>query len=186
MKDNRVHVDAIESTVHLHWSGTADLDLMALVQQENAEYHLISFANEGSSEHNPFVQLLSDFAFEEVPKNNQEIVRVYADKIESASRVWFFCWDFEHVEAESEAPFVDHEVSLELRQSDRLVRTSTVESENGTGNTICLARWDVNPDDCDGESVLIEVNHPFHVPLMEGMPEVCRHLSEWVIQHQNI
>ena len=185
MRDNRVHIDAIESTVHLHWSGTADLDLMALVQQENAEYHLISFANEGSSEHKPFVQLLSDFAFEEVPKNNQEIVRVYADKMESIFRMWFFCWDFEHVETESAAPFVDHEVSLELRQAERLIRTSIVVPENGTGNTICLARWDVNPNHGDEESVLIELNHSFHVPLLEGMPEVCKHLSKWVVQHHN-
>ena len=184
MKDNKVTVDPIESTVHLHWSGTADLDLMALVQQDNAEYHLISFANEGSAEHSPFVQLLSEFAFEEVPTNNQEIVRVHAQKMESARRVWFFCWDFEHVETQSVAPFVDHEVSLELRQSDRLIRTSTVDSVNGAGNTICLARWDVNPPNGTEEGVLIEVNHPFHVPLMEGMPEVCKHLAEWVIQHQ--
>ena len=185
IKDNRVTVDSIESTVHLHWSGTAELDLMALVQQENAEYHLISFANEGSAEHSPFIQLVSDFAFEEMPTNNQEIVRVHAQKIQSASRVWFFCWDFEHVETQSVAPFVDHEVSLELRQPDRLIRTSTVDSVNGSGNTICLARWDVNPSNGTEEGVLIEVNHPFHVPLMEGMPEVCKHLTEWVIQHQD-
>ena len=186
IKDNRVNVDAIESTVHLHWSGIADLDLMALVQQENAEYHLISFANEGSVEHSPFIQLLSDFAFEEMPTGNQEIVRVHAQKMESARSVWFFCWDFKHVELESAAPFVDHDVSLELRQSDRFIRTNPIESDNGTGNAVCLARWDVKPSDIDAESVLIEVNHSFHVPLMEGMPEVCKHLTDWVQQHQNV
>ena len=66
MTENRLVVDAVESTIHLHWSGTADLDLIALVQQEDAEYHLISFANEGSLEHSPYIQLLSDFAFEAV------------------------------------------------------------------------------------------------------------------------
>lgn len=185
MTDNRLSVEAIESTVHLHWSGTADLDLMALVQQENAEYHLISFANEGSLEHSPYMKLLSDFAFEEVPTDNQEIVRVHAQKIESASRVWFFCWDFEHVETESAAPFVEHDISLELRQSDRMIRTKSIESDAGTGNVICLARWEVNPSE-NGSSVLIEVNHSFHVPLMEGMPEVCEHLTEWVAQYQNV
>ena len=182
MTDNQLVVEAIESTVHLHWSGTADLDLMALVQQDNAEYHLISFANEGSLEHSPYMQLLSDFAFEEVPTDNQEIVRIHAQKIDSPSRMWFFCWDFEHVETNSSAPFVEHEISLELRQSNRMIRTSTIESEDGTGNAICLARWDVNPTESDN-SVLVEINHPLHVPLMEGMPEVCQHLSEWVAQH---
>ena len=185
MTDNQLVVEAVESTVHLHWSGTADLDLMALVQQDNAEYHLISFANEGSLEHSPYIQLLSDFAFEEVPTDNQEIVRIHAQKIDSPSRMWFFCWDFEHVETESSAPFVDHEVSLELRQSDRMIRTNAVESDAGTGNAICLARWDVDPSG-NGDSVLIEVNHSFHVPLLEGMPEVCQHLTEWVVQHQNV
>ena len=185
MTGNRLTVETIESTVHLHWSGTADLDLMALVQQDNAEYHLISFANEGSLEHSPYVQLLSDFAFEEVPTDNQEIVRIHAQKIESSSRLWFFCWDFEHVETESAAPFVEHEISLELRQSDRMIRTSTIEANSGTGNAICLARWDVNPSENES-SVLIEVNHSFYVPLMEGMPEVCQHLTQWVAQHQNV
>ena len=186
MTENRLFVDAVESTIHLHWSGTADLDLIALVQQGDAEYHLISFANEGSLEHNPFIQLVTDFAFEEVPADNQEILRIQPQKIVSPSRIWFFCWDFEHVESSSSAPFVDHDVSLELRQTDRIIRTNTIESNNGSGNTICLARWDVNPRTSDENSVLVEVNHPFHVPLMDGMPEVCEHLTEWVAQHQNV
>lgn len=186
MKDNRVDVDAIESTVHLHWSGMADLDLMALVYQGNAEYHLISFANEGSSEHSPFIELVSDLTVEEMPTSNQEIVRVHAQKIESTNRVWFFCWDFRHVEAQSDAPFSEHEVSLELRQADRFIRTSTIESASGTGNTICLARWDMNPTVNGGQSVLIEVNHPFNVPLMEGMSEVCKHLIDWTSEHENV
>ena len=186
MKDNRVDVDAIESTVHLHWSGLADLDLMALVCQGNAEYHLISFANEGSSEHSPFVELVSDITFEVMPTSNQEIVRVHAQKIESPNHVWFFCWDFRHVEAQSDAPFSEYEVSLELRQPNRFIRTSTIESDSGTGNTICLARWDMNPTADEDQSVLVEVNHPFSIPLMEGMSEVCKHLIDWTAEHQNV
>ena len=115
MTDNRLAVESVESTVHLHWSGTADLDLLILVQQGDAKYRLFSFADEGTLKINPYVQLLSDFAFEEIPTDNQEIVRIDAHKIESATTIWFFCWDFEYVEKETTAPFFDHEVSLELR-----------------------------------------------------------------------
>ena len=166
IKDNRVNVDALK--VRCIYIGQGRFRFDGIVQQENAEYHL--FCNEGSIEHSPFIQLLSDFAFEEMPTGNQEIVRVHAQKMESPRSVWFFCWDFKHVESESAAPFVDHDVSLELRQSDRFIRTNPVESDNGTGNAVCLARWDVSPSKVDAESVLIEVNHLFHVPLMEGMP----------------
>ena len=81
IKDNRVNVDAIESTVHLHWSGIADLDLMAL-STENAEYHLFLLPMKVQLSivhlYNCCLTLLLKNA-----QGNQEIVRVHAQKMES-------------------------------------------------------------------------------------------------------
>ena len=113
MTDNRLNVDANReyNTLTLVWYCRFGFDGFGPTGQCRISPNFF-FANEGSLEHSPFIQLLSDFAFEEVPTDNQEIVRIHAQKIESSSRVWFFCWDFEHVETESAAPFVDHDVSL--------------------------------------------------------------------------
>ena len=175
MASNKATIDPVNSTVHLHWSGSAELDLMVLLK-EGAKYHLISFANEGAIEHEPFVQLLSDFAFEELPTGNQEIVRVCADKIATVEKLWFFCWDFSNVEAGERSPFEDYEIHLELRQGDRRIQTDTITAEYGEGNMVCLASWKID-----------ETNHQFEqsnqvltIPLFEEMSQVGTYMSTWV------
>jgi len=178
MASNKASIDAVDSTVHLHWSGNADLDFMVLLK-EGAQYHLISFANEGSTEREPFVQLLSDFAFEELPTGNQEIIRICADKITEIEKLWFFCWDFSSVESASVASFDEYETHLELRQGDRRIHTDILTPEHGEGNAVCLAVWEIGEADSQFE----QLNQVLTVPLFEEMSQVCAYVSNWVQNH---
>ena len=175
-EDSKVSMDTVESTVHLHWSGLGDLDLMALVVgKDNIE--LVSFAHEGSLEEEPYLQLLSDFAFEEVPTDNQEILKISPQQFLESASVWFFCWDFEHVEEGGTAPFSEYELYLEVRQQDRRVSTTPF-VESCDGNAVCISRWDIQGGEQNG--VLMELNQPLSMPLLADMSEVKAHLHKWV------
>jgi len=172
-----------DTTVHLHWQGMVELDLMVLCSFENGEVELISFANDGNLEDAPFVQLLSDFTFAEVPTDNQEIVRLHSDKEGIPTQMWFFTWDFEHVESQSDAPLGEYELYLEVRQEER--RWKTEQIQNGTGNTICFATW--QKVESSGETMgFRQLNKRVEMPLMSGMDEVCVHLNDWVLRNGSV
>ena len=172
-----------DTTVHLHWQGMVELDLMVLCSFENGDVELISFANDGSLDDVPFVQLLSEFTFAEVPTDNQEIVRLHSDKEGSPKQMWFFTWDFEHVESQSDAPLGEYELYLEVRQEER--RWKTEQIQNDTGNTICFATWQKAESSSDTMG-FSQLNKRVEMPLMLGMDEVCVYLSDWVLSSLSV
>ena len=174
-----------DTTVHLHWQGMVELDLMVLCSFENGDVELISFANDGNLDDVPFVQLLSDFTFAEVPTDNQEIIRLYSDKEGIPKQMWFFTWDFEHVESQSDAPLGQYELYLEVRQEER--RWKTEQIQNDIGNTICFATWQLSEASSDTMTMgFRQLNKRVEMPLMLGMDEVCAHLSDWVLSNVSV
>ena len=171
-----------DTTVHLHWQGMIELDLMVLCSFDNGDVELISFANDGSLDEAPFVHLLSEFTFAEVPTDNQEIVRLYSDKPSVPNQLWFFTWDFEHVESQSDAPLGEYELFLEVRQEES--RWSTEEIKDNVGNTICFAVWD-KAQASNANMGFKQINERVEMPLMSGMDEVCSHLNDWVAKHRS-
>ena len=172
-----------DTTIHLHWQGMVELDLMVLCSFETGEVELISFANDGTLDEVPFVHLLSEFTFTEVPTDNQEIVRLYSDKEGIPNQMWFFTWDFEHVESQSDAPLEEYELFLEVRQEERRWRTEQIKDH--TGNTICFARW--QKAEASNENMgFHQLNAGVEMPLMLGMDEVCAYLSKWVLENSSI
>jgi len=173
-------------TAHLHWQGLSELDLICFCQFADGSSQLVSFADDGTLEQKPFVQLLSDYKFQEVPTDNQEIAELNLSE-DTLRAVWFFTWDFEQVEAGVEASFEDYELYLELRQKEGVLGESTREvsksMDEGEGNAICLGCWH-REQVSEGTLGLQEINQRFMMPLLEGMEEVEAKLDTWVKAYQ--
>lgn len=168
------------TTVHLHWTKTVDLDLMVLCRRKDGSVELLSFANEGSLSGEPYVQLLSDFEFSEVPKDNQEIVRMLTDQENVAEELWFLTWDFDCVQEGKTAQFSEYGLFLEARQdSDRWSSNPITEPLAETGNLLCIGHW------CRGiisteHSGMSALNRVVMIPMLEGMEEVQAFIQDWV------
>ena len=73
-----------ELTIHLHWDATLDLDIFAIYETKDGKRELIYFASSGSQEEFPFIELLFDFEFSEIPVDNQEIIALSKMEVEKS------------------------------------------------------------------------------------------------------
>ena len=151
-------------TVHLHWSGTLDMDIFGLCTDVHGATSLVSFAdlefNESSA-----VQILSDFAFQQVPADNQEIIQVLLDD-GTIKCVDFFAWEFESVQNGQPCGFEHHDVFVEVVQS-KSWSTSKYASGPDEGNALYLGRLIFNE-----QWHFVSRLHAFTAPLYEDLQEV--------------
>ena len=114
-------------TVHLHWQGYLDMDIMAVFEYQNGQRGMICFGEYGSQEQFPFMELLGDFQFVEVPVDNQEIIAIKApaniQDWKGLSKIWILGWDFEALAEGALTDFAKHEVFLEIRQGEHRFTT---------------------------------------------------------------
>lgn len=134
---NRIHIDAQkkeflsseELTVHLHWDAGLDLDIFAIYEAKDGQRGLVYFANSGSLEEFPFIELLFDFEFSEIPVDNQEIIAISKMEVD---KIWIFGWDFDAVQEGVNINFQEQKVYLELRAKEQIVQTAS--ADLGEGN----------------------------------------------------
>ncbi len=168
------------TTVHLHWTKTVDLDLMVLCRRKDDSIELLSFANEGSVTGEPYAQLLSDFEFSEVPKDNQEIVRMMTDQEDMAEELWFLTWDFDCVQEGNTAKFSEYGLFLESKQGDERWSSDPItESLAEEGNLLCIGHW-ARRLVSDEHSGMTPMKRVAMIPMLEGMEEVQTFVEEWV------
>ena len=142
-------------TVHLHWSGLAEMDLFALCETETGEISLVSFSAIGDDVAG--VELLSDYTFQEFPTDNQEIIQVKKDAGLHWKRIWFWTWDFEQVESNLSRGFASLNYFWRLRARMYLCRETQWRTRRGIlfvgvfdlGNVL---DYDLDFSSCDGTS----------------------------------
>lgn len=118
-----------ELTIHLHWDATLDLDIFAIYETKDGKRELIYFASSGSQEEFPFIELLFDFEFSEIPVDNQEIIALSKMEVE---KIWIFAWDFDAVQEARTINFQEQKVFLEIRAPKKVLLTDP--KDLGEGN----------------------------------------------------
>lgn len=154
------------TTIHLHWSGTLEMDFFALCTDAQGVQTLVSFA-ELDAEPDTVVQILSEFAFQQVPKDNQEIIQVRLDVDSSLRSVDFFAWEFDAVEAESFCEFEFHAVFVEVNQEGHQWIGPSYSAGEMSGNAIHLGRLQ-RLDDWQYVSMM----NIFNAPMLEELADV--------------
>lgn len=127
-KQTEVLLPVEELTIHLHWDTTLDLDIFAIFETKDGEKGMIYFANSGSLEEAPFIELLFDFEFSEIPVDHQEIIAI--SKMD-AENIWIFGWDFDAVQDEHTLNFKEQDMFLEIRCQEQQFLTSAVDLSEG-------------------------------------------------------
>ena len=155
-----------KTTIHLHWSGALEMDFFALCTDTQGVQTLVSFAElDANSE--TVVQILSEFAFQQVPKDNQEIIQVLLNVESSLASIDFFTWEFDAVESQSPCAFEFHALFMEVNQEGLHWIGPSFESGEQGGNAVYLGRLEKG-DDWQYASVM----KIFSAPLLEDLSEV--------------
>ena len=115
-------------TVHLHWDTILDLDIFVIYDTKEAKKDMIYFAQSGSQEKSPFIELLFDFEFSEIPVDNQQIMAISQMEVE---KIWIFAWDFDAVQDGSTINFQEQKVFLEIRHPEQILLTSPEDLAEG-------------------------------------------------------
>lgn len=155
-----------KTTIHLHWSGTLEMDFFALCTDTQGVQTLISFA-ELDVDSDAVVQILSEFAFQQVPKDNQEIIQVRLDTDSALESVDFFAWEFDAVQANESCGFEFHNVFIEVVQEGGHWMGPSIENGGQSGNALYLGRIQ-KTDNWQYVSMM----KPFTAPLLEELSEV--------------
>ena len=156
-------------TVHLHWQGYLDMDIMAVFEYSNGKRGIICFGEYGNREEFPFMELLGDFQFVEVPVDNQEIIAIAPpssiEHWQNLSKIWILGWDFAALSEGILTDFSKHDVFVEIRQGDR--------SWKGESSTLCKGNFvQFGHFVVGGDLSFIPENHVKIVELPESMDEV--------------
>ena len=115
------------------------MDFFALCESESGDFSLVSFSAIG--ENITGVELLSDYTFQEIPTDNQEIIQVTKDAASHWKRIWFWAWDFEQVESNVSKGFSDLNLYLEIKGSDVSLEGDPIKMESG--NAVLLGCLDL-------------------------------------------
>ena len=168
-KDSSTTIDFQPMTVHLHWEQTTDLDILAVYEDAEQCRKLVYFAESGSRVEYPFIELLFDFEFSEIPKDHQEIIAIESMEVE---KIYFYAWDFDAVQEAEPTDFSEQGVFLEFRMKDTNILSSA--ADLGKGNLAFLASIEKK-----GNQICIQ-NHSEmkEVSLPEQMEDLLKQLFE--------
>jgi hypothetical protein len=164
-----------KTTIHLHWSGTLEMDFFALCTDAQGVQRLVSFA-EVDVDSEAVVQILSEFAFQQVPKDNQEIIQVRLDMDSAVESVDFFAWEFDAVEANESCGFEFHNVFIEVIQEGKRWTGPSMAVEDSSGNALYLGRIQKS----DNWQYVSKMKS-FMAPLLEELSEVQQMFQNQVL-----
>ena len=175
----KFHIDS-QITLHAHWSGSLDMDIV-VVCFTKAGNRIIGFTDYGSLSAYPYIELLTDFTFTEVPTDNQEIVALDPEQISlSAStenaieKIYVLAWDFTALEEETESLYQEANVFLEIRQGSRSWKSVVIEKN---GNLIEFGYFVVNSTVAEHVMEFTSTSVVHSIAMPEDMDEILRYLS---------
>ena len=173
------HLDS-QITLHAHWSGSLDMDIV-LVCFTKTGYRIIGVTDYGSLSTYPYIELLTDFTFTEIPTDNQEIAAIAPEKISLSAdtenaieKVYVLAWDFTALEEETESLYQEANVFLEIRQGSRSWKSVVIEKN---GNLIEFGYFLVNSTLADPVMSFISTNAVHSIAMPEEMDEILQYLS---------
>jgi predicted DNA-binding protein len=173
------HVDS-QITLHAHWSGSLDMDIV-VVCCSKVGHRIIGFTDYGSLSAYPYIELLTDFTFTEVPTDNQEIAAIAPDKISLSAdtenaieKIYVLAWDFTALEEETESLYQEANVFLEIHQGSRRWKSVAIEKN---GNLIEFGYFVVNSTLAEHAMQFISTNVVHSIAMPEDMDEILQYLS---------